>query len=48
MAPDDLPRQAALERSERVFNLYRKSFSGFSDQETAILDGIMLEPPHRR
>lgn len=32
------------ERSEQVLNAYKEAFSGFSDQETAILDGIILEP----
>jgi hypothetical protein len=38
----------ALERSEQVFNAYKKAFSGFTDDETAILDGIMLEPVSKR
>jgi hypothetical protein len=39
---------SALERSEQVFNSYKKSFSGFTDDEIAILDGIILEPVNRR
>ena len=39
---------AALERSEQVFNGYKKAFSGFTDDEIAILDGIILEPTGRR
>lgn len=35
---------AALERSEQVFNAYKKAFSGFTGEELAILDGIILEP----
>jgi hypothetical protein len=35
---------AAAERSEEVFAQYRKAFSGFTDDEAAILDGIILEP----
>ena len=35
---------AAAERSEQVLNAYRKAFSGFSDDEMAILDGVLLEP----
>jgi post-segregation antitoxin (ccd killing protein) len=35
---------AAAERSEEVFALYRKAFSGFTDDEAAILDGVILEP----
>ena len=33
----------AAERSEEVLNAYRKAFSGFSDQETALLDGVILK-----
>jgi hypothetical protein len=39
---------AALERSEQVFEAYKKVFSGFTDDEMAILDGIILEPVSRR
>jgi post-segregation antitoxin (ccd killing protein) len=39
---------AAVERSEQVLNAYKKAFSGFTDDEMAILDGIILEPPSRR
>ena len=35
---------AAAEHSEEVLNAYKKAFSGFSEQEMAILDGIILEP----
>lgn len=40
--------QAAGERSEEVLEGYRKAFSGFSDEEMAILDGVILEPVARR
>jgi len=39
---------SALERSEQVFNAYKKAFSGFTDDEMAILEGIILEPASRR
>ena len=45
---EGLRLQTAAERSEAVLNSYRKAFSGFSDQEMSILDGIILEPAHRR
>ncbi len=45
---DGLRTHSALERSEQVFNAYKKAFSGFTDDETAILDGIMLEPVGKR
>ena len=40
--------QTAAERSEEVLAGYRKAFSGFSDEELAILDGVILEPVRRR
>ena len=40
---------AATKRSEEeVFNGYRKAPTGFSKDEMAILDGVILEPPARR
>jgi hypothetical protein len=39
---------SALERSEQIFNSYKKAFSGLTDDEMAILDGIILEPASRR
>jgi post-segregation antitoxin (ccd killing protein) len=41
---EGLRRHATAERSEEVMNAYRKAFSGFTDEEIAILDGIILEP----
>ncbi len=38
----------ATERSEEVLNAYRKAFSGFSEKERALLDGIVLERVPRR
>ncbi len=34
----------ASERGKQVLNSYRLPFAGFSDDEIAILDGIILEP----
>jgi post-segregation antitoxin (ccd killing protein) len=39
---------AATERSEEVLNAYRRAFSGFTEVERALLDGIVLEPAPRR
>jgi predicted nucleic acid-binding protein/post-segregation antitoxin (ccd killing protein) len=39
---------AAAQRSEEVLSAYRKAFSGFTDEESSILDGIILEPVTRR
>ena len=35
---------AAAERSEEVLTGYKKAFAGLSDEEVAILDGVILEP----
>ncbi|MGO9256375.1 MAG: hypothetical protein ACLQU1_08760 [Bryobacteraceae bacterium] len=35
-------------RSEEVLEGYKKAFSGFSDEEIAILDGVILEPAARQ
>jgi len=40
--------QTALQRSEQVFEAYKKAFSGFTDDEMAILDGIILQPVRKR
>ncbi len=32
------------ERSNEVLNSYKVAFSGFSDEELAILDGVILQP----
>jgi hypothetical protein len=34
----------AAERSKEVLKAYQHPFAGFSDDEMAILDGIILEP----
>ena len=41
---EGLRLQMAGERSETVLNAYKQAFSGFSDEELSILDGIVLEP----
>jgi post-segregation antitoxin (ccd killing protein) len=45
---EGLKVHAATERSEEVLALYRKAFSGFTDDELSLLDGIILEPATRR
>jgi hypothetical protein len=35
---------APLEHSKQDFEAWTKAFSGFTDDEMAILDGIILEP----
>jgi post-segregation antitoxin (ccd killing protein) len=38
----------ATERSEEVLNAFRRAFSGFTEVERALLDGIVLERAPRR
>ena len=45
---EGLRLQTATERSEQVLAAYRKAFGGFSDDEMAILDGVILEPTSGR
>ena len=40
---EGLRLQAAVQRRDEVLEKYRKAFSGFSDEEMLILDGIILE-----
>ena len=40
---EGLRLQTAQERSEEVLNAYKKAFSGFSNEEMLILDGVMLD-----
>jgi hypothetical protein len=41
---DGLRSIAAAERSEAVLKSYSKAFSGFTEEEIAILNGVILEP----
>jgi post-segregation antitoxin (ccd killing protein) len=41
---DGLRLHAAAGRSEQVLAAYKTAFAGFSDEELAILDGIIPEP----
>ena len=43
-----LRQHEATERSEEVLKAYRKAFSGFTEVERALLDGIVLERAPRR
>ena len=45
---DGLRMHAAAERSDEVLSAYQKAFSGFSDEEMSILDGVFLQPTARR
>ena len=45
---EGLRAHEAAERSEQILMAYRRAFSGFTDTEIAILDGIILEPAKRR
>jgi len=39
--------QTAAERSQEVLERYQKAFTGFTDEELALLDGVILEPASR-
>jgi hypothetical protein len=41
---EGLRLQTTAERSNEVLERYKKAFSGFSDDEMAILNGVILEP----
>jgi hypothetical protein len=45
---DGLRLQTVAERRKQVLDGYKKAFSGFSDEEMSILDGVILEPAKRR
>jgi hypothetical protein len=45
---DGLRMHAAAERSDEVLNSYKRAFTGFSDEEMWVLDGVLLQPPARR
>jgi hypothetical protein len=44
---EGLRRHADANRSEEVLDGYRKAFAGFSDEEMALLDGVILKPVGR-
>ena len=41
---EGLRLNAAAERTRQVLNEYRNPFAGFSDEEMAVLDGVILDP----
>lgn len=43
-----LRERSAAERKQAILDGYRRAFSGFSAQERAILDGVILEPIRKR
>ncbi|MCW5977504.1 MAG: hypothetical protein KIT09_05480 [Bryobacteraceae bacterium] len=44
---EGLRHRRAAERRAEVIEGYRKAFSGFSDEDMSVLDGVILEPaPH--
>lgn len=36
--------ESAKQRSDQILDNYRKAFAGFSEDELAIIDGVILEP----
>jgi hypothetical protein len=45
---EGLRLQTAAERRDDVLENYRKAFSGFSDEELSILDGVIFETSTKR
>ena len=45
---EGLRELTATQRSEEILDSYQQAFSGFNDEETLLLDGVVLEPPSRR
>ncbi len=45
---EGLRLQTTAERSNEVLERYKKAFSGFLDNEMAILDGVILQPTTRK
>jgi len=41
---EGLQRHTAADRSEAVLRAYKKAFSGFSEEEMSILNGVILGP----
>jgi post-segregation antitoxin (ccd killing protein) len=44
---EGLRAQQAAERSDEVLRSYRRAFSGFSETEMLLLDGVLLGQPDR-
>jgi hypothetical protein len=44
---EGLRLQTVTERSTEVLDGYTRAFTGFTEEEIAVLDGIILEPVHR-
>jgi len=45
---EGLRLQATTERSGEVLERYKRAFSGFSEDEMAVLNGVILEAPTRK
>jgi hypothetical protein len=43
-----LQAYTATQRSEEILSAYKKAFSGFSEEELLLLDGVVLDPPRKR
>jgi len=43
-----LQAYAATQRSEEILSAYKKAFSGFSEEELQLLDGVVLDSPRKR
>jgi post-segregation antitoxin (ccd killing protein) len=45
---EGLRLHTAAERSEQVLDAYKRAFAGFSEEQTLVLDGVLLEPVRNR
>jgi hypothetical protein len=45
---DGLRMHAAAERSAEILSAYKNAFTGFSEEEILLLDGVVLESAARR
>jgi hypothetical protein len=45
---EGLRQHSETERSEQILSDYKRAFGMFSDREMLALDGVILEPAHKR
>jgi len=45
---EGLRQYSETERSEQILSQYKQAFGMFSNEEMLLLDGVILEPVHKR
>ena len=45
---EGLRQHSETERSEQILSQYKQAFGMFSNEEMLLLDGVILEPVHKR